>query len=89
MVSKSTSLAKELLKKQLIDINNNDLGFNVGLVDDSNLFNWSVFFTGTEGTIYEGGFFRATLKFPEDYPQNPPEMKFLTQMWHPNSTFLI
>jgi len=33
----------------------------------------------------EGGFFKAELKFPEDFPNSPPDMRFLTPMWHPNS----
>ena len=41
-------------------------------------------FTGPEDTIYEGGFFKAILTFPPDFPQSPPEMKFITEMWHPN-----
>lgn len=32
----------------------------------------------------EEGFFRAELRFPEDFPNNPPEMAFLSEMWHPN-----
>lgn len=32
----------------------------------------------------EGGFFRAILTFPSDYPLRPPKMKFISQMWHPN-----
>ena len=32
----------------------------------------------------EGGFFRAELHFPKDYPQKPPKMKFTSEMWHPN-----
>lgn len=80
-----SSLAKQLLMKQLTEINESDLGFSVGLVDESDLFTWSIFFTGTERTIYEGGFFKAIMKFPTDFPQNPPEMRFITKMWHPNS----
>jgi hypothetical protein len=33
----------------------------------------------------EGGFFKAELKFPADFPNSPPDMKFLTPMYHPNS----
>jgi len=81
-----SSMSKELLKKQLIELSkNSDSGFSVGLVDDNNFYKWTVCFTGTEGTIYEGGFFNAILDFPSDFPQNPPEMKFITEMWHPNS----
>ena len=36
----------------------------------------------------EGGFFKARLSFPEDFPLNPPKMRFITPMWHPNSEFL-
>jgi len=39
---------------------------------------------GPDGTMYEGGFFNALLKFPKDFPNNPPEMQFTTEMWHPN-----
>ena len=75
----------EILSKELERLQNaDDLGASVGLVDDDNLFNWSVIFEGPSDTLYEGGFFKALLKFPEDYPSNPPEMKFVTEMWHPN-----
>jgi hypothetical protein len=33
----------------------------------------------------EGGFFKAELKFPDDFPNSPPVMRFTTPMWHPNS----
>jgi hypothetical protein len=33
----------------------------------------------------EGGFFKAELKFPPEFPNKPPEMRFLSDMWHPNS----
>lgn len=32
----------------------------------------------------EGGFFNAELRFPEDFPNNPPDMVFMSDMWHPN-----
>ena len=39
---------------------------------------------GPDGTLYEGGFFKARLKFPKDFPNMPPEMTFTSDMWHPN-----
>lgn len=33
----------------------------------------------------EGGFFKARLSFPSEFPLLPPKMRFLTPMWHPNS----
>ena len=73
------------MAKQLRDVQqNDDLGASIGLEKDDDLFFWNVLFEGPADTLYEGGFFRATLKFPDDYPNNPPEMKFKSKMWHPN-----
>ena len=80
-----SKFSKELLKKQLRDLNKRtDLGFSVGLIDENDYYKWSVLFTGPEDTIFEGGFFKAILTFPEDFPQNPPQMRFITEMFHPN-----
>ena len=35
-----------------------------------------------------GGFFRALLTFPSEYPLLPPKMKFVTPIFHPNSEWL-
>ena len=35
----------------------------------------------------EGGIFQLSMKFPPDYPMNPPELKFLSDFWHPNGSF--
>lgn len=83
--NKVDQYAMTVLRKQLKDlINNDEIGASVGLENDDNLFVWTVVFEGPQETLYEGGFFKAILKFPNDYPNNPPEMKFLTKMWHPN-----
>lgn len=58
-------------------------GVSVGPKDD-NLFVWEVMIVGPTGTSLEGGFFKAELRFPDDFPNSPPEMKFITPMWHPN-----
>lgn len=34
--------------------------------------------------LYEGGFFKAKLEFPKDFPNNPPVMTFVSEMFHPN-----
>ena len=74
-----------LLKKQFRDINKaSDLGLSVGLVDENNFYKWSIVIFGPSETIYEGGYFKAILTFPLDYPNSPPQMKFTTKMFHPN-----
>lgn len=37
----------------------------------------------------EGGVFKAHLTFPREYPQKPPKMQFISEMWHPNSKYII
>mmetsp|Transcript_46434 Transcript_46434/g.121877 ORF Transcript_46434/g.121877 Transcript_46434/m.121877 type:complete len:163 (-) Transcript_46434:532-1020(-) len=32
----------------------------------------------------EGGMFKAKMTFPPDYPNMPPELRFTSEMWHPN-----
>ncbi|KAI8825051.1 ubiquitin-conjugating enzyme/RWD-like protein [Fimicolochytrium jonesii] len=80
----SDSQSALLLKRQLKELSKNPVeGFSAGLADD-NIYEWDVMIVGPEGTEYEGGFFKARLSFPHNYPQMPPTMKFISQMWHPN-----
>lgn len=78
-------VAREMLKKELCQLMKDESsGFSVGLDDDSDFFKWRVVFEGPQDSLYEGGIFSAVLNFPADFPNNPPEMKFETEMWHPN-----
>jgi len=61
-----------------------DSGFSAGLVDEDDYLNWEVIIIGPPDTFYEGGWFKAKLTFPPEYPQRPPKMKFVSKMWHPN-----
>ncbi|KAM1406574.1 hypothetical protein ACFXTH_001235 [Malus domestica] len=79
------SQASLLLQKQLKDLCKNPVdGFSAGLVNEANIFEWSVTIIGPPDTLYEGGFFNAIMSFPEDYPCNPPVVRFTSEMWHPN-----
>ncbi|KAG8740712.1 hypothetical protein FRC10_003962 [Ceratobasidium sp. 414] len=58
-----------LLKRQLAELKKHPVeGFSAGLVDDSNLLEWEVMIIGPPDTLYEGGFFKARLTFPEHAP---------------------
>eukprot|EP01115_Flamella_aegyptia_P003329 TRINITY_DN15604_c0_g1_i1.p1 TRINITY_DN15604_c0_g1~~TRINITY_DN15604_c0_g1_i1.p1 ORF type:complete len:248 (-),score=77.68 TRINITY_DN15604_c0_g1_i1:35-703(-) len=73
------------LQKELKDLMKNPVeGFKVELADESNLFEWSVYIAGPPDTDFQGGIFKAVMLFPEDYPNSPPKMKFLSDIWHPN-----
>lgn len=64
-------------------------GFSAGLVDESNVFEWEIVVIGPPDTLYEGGFFKAIMKFPFTYPNMPPTLKFLSEMWHPNGILIL
>ena len=61
-------------------------GITAGPISEDDLFLWEALIQGPEETPFEGGIFPAELKFPKDYPLNPPKMKFLGEIWHPNGT---
>ncbi|KAJ8594129.1 ubiquitin-conjugating enzyme [Rhizopogon salebrosus TDB-379] len=74
-----------LLRRQLTELTKHPVeGFSAGLVDDNNLYEWEIMIIGPPDTPYEGGFFKARLTFPSEYPLQPPKMRFITPMWHPN-----
>merc|ERR1712136_445196 len=39
---------------------------------------------GPDGTPYEGGCYQLELFLPESYPMEPPKVRFLTKIYHPN-----
>ncbi|KAK1130997.1 hypothetical protein K0M31_017300 [Melipona bicolor] len=59
-------------------------GFRVKLVNEDNMFEWEVAIFGPPDTLYQGGYFKAHMKFPPDYPYSPPSIRFMTKVWHPN-----
>lgn len=64
-----------LLLKQLREFNRHPVeGISAGLIEESNPYAWNVILVGPADTLYEGGFFKARLDFPKDYPIRPPKM---------------
>jgi len=39
---------------------------------------------GPPDTPYEGGTYKLEIKIPDTYPFNPPRVRFITKIWHPN-----
>ena len=74
---------KKLVKEYENLSKDEDIPFNVGLVDES-YFHWKILIIGPEDTIYEGYLLEAIINFPQTYPMSPPSMTFTTKMWHPN-----
>lgn len=54
------------------------------LIDDKNPLKWEILIAGPKTTPYEGGTFRLSCIFPENYPFKAPQIKFDTKIYHPN-----
>lgn len=84
--SMATSAAAGLLGRQLKQMQTDkDIpGISCGLVDN-NVMEWEVMLMISDDCkYYGGGFFRAHLTFPPQYPLLPPKMTFQTPIFHPN-----
>ncbi|KAL6899537.1 hypothetical protein ACP4OV_006195 [Aristida adscensionis] len=57
------------------------------ICDDSNIFKWTALIKGPSETPYEGGVFQLAFAIPEQYPLLPPQVRFLTKIFHPNVHF--
>ncbi|APA10452.1 hypothetical protein SS1G_07048 [Sclerotinia sclerotiorum 1980 UF-70] len=51
---------------------------------DSDLTSLRASFPGPPDTPYEGGTYLVDIKIPNEYPFRPPQMSFVTKLWHPN-----
>lgn len=57
---------------------------HVELVDE-NIQKWiAALIVLNPDSRYYGGYFKAKLTFPNDYPYSPPDFKFLRPLYHPN-----
>jgi len=46
------------------------------------LTKWRGYILGTG--VYDGGVFEVEIEIPRTFPFDPPKVKFLTPIWHPN-----
>ena len=53
-------------------------------MSESNIFHLQAVLNGPPDSPYEGGRFSVEIKIPERYPFEPPNLRFLTKIYHPN-----
>ncbi|KOS39938.1 hypothetical protein ACN38_g9206 [Penicillium nordicum] len=52
---------------------------------NDDIFNWDVaLIVMNPDSLYYGGYFKASMTFPSDYPYAPPKFRFLKPLYHPN-----
>ena len=59
-------------------------GVTLLLVHEDDLTHLIGVFKGPPGTPYEGGNFHIDIHIPSEYPFKPPQMRFITKIYHPN-----
>ena len=77
----------KIIIKEFKNLSNNpitNIGATVGLPEEDNIYKWRVTLLGPKDTPYKGGIFYIEVKFPKYYPNSPPEIHFITPIYHPN-----
>ncbi|TNJ27452.1 Ubiquitin-conjugating enzyme E2 [Giardia muris] len=52
--------------------------------DEGNAMIWNCVIRGPANSAWAEGFYCLQLRFPQNYPMNPPKAVFITRMYHPN-----
>jgi ubiquitin-conjugating enzyme (huntingtin interacting protein 2) len=56
----------------------------LALVTEENFLHLVGEIDGPADTVYQGGVWKVDIVIPANYPFEPPKMKFVTHLWHPN-----
>jgi ubiquitin-conjugating enzyme E2 D/E len=72
------------LQKELQDISSNPPANCSAHPDAQDMFHWTGTITGPRETPYESGHFCLDIHLPPDYPFRPPNILFMTRIYHPN-----
>ena len=74
--------ALKRLDRELSDLQKNpSTQFSVESVEDD-FFQWKAILIGPPGTPYENGKFHLSISIPLEYPFKPPNVKFITKIYH-------
>ncbi|KAI8332207.1 ubiquitin-conjugating enzyme/RWD-like protein [Chlamydoabsidia padenii] len=72
------------MSKELADLERDPPPHIVCYPCEGNMTQLDAYFHGPPGTPYESGLFRLGITVPETYPFDPPMIKFVTPIYHPN-----
>ena len=54
---------------------------------NDNLYHWHGLIRGPPDTPYQKGWFKLDFQIEQNYPINPPKVRFTTKIFHPNIHF--
>ena len=80
----ANSKAVKRLQKELKKLKKNPLPNVDADPSGKNMLVWTAKIKGPKGCCYEGGKFKVTITFTDDYPMKAPELQFQTKIYHPS-----
>jgi ubiquitin-protein ligase len=63
---------------------NNRFDFDYLSDKEKNPFEWKAILEGSQGSIYENGYYMVKIVFNESYPSSCPSVYFLNKIFHPH-----
>jgi hypothetical protein len=88
----STAVHRRMLKEYLAIQKNSASRPHLELLEpiqEDDLLHWQAILLGTADSGYEGGRFKLDIVIPTSYPIQPPTIRFLTTICHPNVHFKV
>ena len=78
-------ISKKRIMKELKEIILNEYN-DINLVDydENNIYDINIMIKGPSESPYENGTFKLNIEFPKNYPFVPPQVTFVTKVYHPN-----
>ncbi|KAG2210187.1 hypothetical protein INT46_009996 [Mucor plumbeus] len=78
------NMQKRILN-EIADVNDDETApLHVYVPDDANIYNLLGSIVGPRDTPYQDGIFLLEIKLHENHPFAPPNIKFITKVYHPN-----
>ena len=77
-------LAKRRLKREVIQMERDPPENCYASPSDESIFFWYATIAGPSESPFEGGVFKLTIQFPEEYPFKQLILQFVTKIFHPN-----
>jgi ubiquitin-conjugating enzyme E2 N len=82
-MKKNSSVPTRILKEIDNFFKNPPPGISISPKED-NIRDIDILLSGPDGTPFDGGVFKLEMFLPEGYPMDPPKVRFITKIYHPN-----